>query len=126
MADDITVVAGIPIPSTSPVFLTIVGIHVLFGIVCATTGVVAMLSKKRRGRHSDFGTIYYWCLAAVFVTATALSAARPAEDYHLFVLGVLALTAAYWARGAARGGGPGWIQRHIAGMGLSYVLLLTA
>jgi uncharacterized membrane protein len=126
MTDDITVVAGIPIPSTSPIFLAIVAVHVLFGLACTVAGVIAMLSRKRRGRHSDFGTIYYWCLAAVFVTATALSAARLAEDYHLFILGTLALMAAHWARGAARRCEPGWAGRHIAGMGSSYVLLLTA
>jgi uncharacterized membrane protein len=126
MTDDITVVAGIPIPSTSPVFLTVVAVHVLLGLACTVTGIVAMLSRKRRGRHSDFGTIYYWCLVAVFVTAAALAAVRWAEDYHLFILGALALIAAYWARGAARRLGPGWVQRHITGMGLSYILLLTA
>src|SRR5258708_5715379 len=123
---DITVVAGIHVPSTSPIFLAIVAVHVLLGLAGTVAGAIAMLSRKRRGRHSDFGTIYYWCLAAVFVTATALSAARLADDYHLFILGALALTAAYWARAAARRGGPGWVQRHITGMGLSYVLLLTA
>jgi len=126
MADDITVVAGIPIPSTSPVFLAIVAIHILFGIVCTVTGVVAMLSRKGRGRHSDFGTIYFWCLAAVFVTAMALSVVRWAEDYHLAILGALALAAAYWARTAARQVWRGWVRQHIAGMGLSYILLLIA
>jgi uncharacterized membrane protein len=126
MTDDITVVAGIPIPSTSPVFLAIVAVHVLFGLVCAIAGVIAMLSRKRRGRHSDVGTIYYWCLVAVFVTAAALAAVRWAEDYHLVILGALALIAATWARRAARRGEPGWIQRHITGMGLSYILLVTA
>jgi uncharacterized membrane protein len=126
MADDITVVAGIPIPSTSPVFLTIVGIHVLFGLVCTVTGVVAMASRKGRGRHSDFGTIYYWSLVGVFVTATALAAVRWAEDYHLFILGALGLAAAYWARRAARHRWRGWVRQHIAGMGVSYILMLTA
>jgi len=126
MADDITVIAGIPIPSTAPVFLATVGIHVVFGIACTVTGVVAMLSNKRRGRHSDFGTIYYWCLAVVFVTATALSVARWAENYHLFILGALSFAGAYWARRVARQHWRNWIPQHIAGMGLSYVLLLTA
>jgi hypothetical protein len=36
------------------------------------------------------------------VTATALAAVRWVEDYHLFVLGALALAAATWARTAAR------------------------
>ena len=126
MADGITVIAGIPIPSTSPVFLATVGIHVVFGLACTMAGVVAMLSNKGRGRHSDFGTIYYWCLAAVFVTATALSVARWAESYHLFILGALSFAGGYWARRAARQHWRHWIPQHIAGMGLSYVLLLTA
>jgi hypothetical protein len=126
MADDITVVAGIPIPSTSLVFLTLVAVHVLFGLACAVAGVVAMLSRKARGQHSDFGTIYYWSLVGVFVTATALAAVRWVEDYHLFILGALGLAAAHWARRAARRRWHGWVRQHIAGMGLSYVLLLIA
>ena len=71
--EETTVVAGIPIPSTSPVFLTVVGLHVVLGLVCVVAGAIAMLSPKRSGRHPSFGTIYYWSLAAVFVSATALS-----------------------------------------------------
>jgi hypothetical protein len=52
MASDITVVAGIEIPCVSPVFLTVVGIHVLLGIACVITGVMAMLSEKRHGRRA--------------------------------------------------------------------------
>jgi hypothetical protein len=126
MTDDVTVIAGIPIPSISPIFIGIVAVHVLFGLACSVTGVIAMLTRKRRGRHSSFGSYYYWCLVAVVVTATALSAARLAHDYHLFILGALALMAAYWARRAARQRWPGWLPHHISGMGLSYVLLLTA
>jgi hypothetical protein len=32
------------------------------------TGAVAMLSNKGRGRHSRFGTVYFWCLFGVFAT----------------------------------------------------------
>ena len=90
-----TVVAGIEIPSTSPVFLTIVGIHVVVGLACVITGAIAMLSAKRPGRHPTFGSIYYWCLVAVFASATALAAMRWDEDYHLFILGVLAFAMAW-------------------------------
>lgn len=55
---DMTIVAGIEIPSTNPVFLTVVGVHVLLGLACTVTGVIAMLSRKRPGRHPRYGTIY--------------------------------------------------------------------
>lgn len=74
--EDTTVVLGIPIPSTSPTFLALVALHVLVGLVCVIAGAVAMLSPKRSGRHPTFGTIYYWGLVVVFVSATGLSVVR--------------------------------------------------
>jgi peptidoglycan/LPS O-acetylase OafA/YrhL len=125
-AADITIVAGIEIPSASAIFLTIVGLHVLAGLVCVVTGVIAMLSPKRGGRHPMAGTIYYWGLTAVFVSASILAAMRWDADTHLFILGVLAFAAASAGRAARRRRWPRWVRLHIAGMGLSYILLLTA
>ncbi|MBT9470856.1 MAG: DUF2306 domain-containing protein [Phenylobacterium sp.] len=126
MAGEVTIVAGLPIPSTSPLFLSVVGFHVLGGLVCAAAGAVAMLNRKGRGRHSTFGTIYFWSLVAVFVSATGLAIARWAEDYPLFVLGALTMTSAYAGRMAARRRWTGWVRWHIVAMGASYVFLLTA
>jgi hypothetical protein len=125
-AVDTTIVAGIEIPSTSPIFLTIVALHVLLGMACVVAGAIAMLSPKAAGRHPTFGTIYYWCLAVVFASASALAAVRWDEDYHLFTLGVLAFAAASLGRAARRRRWHAWVRLHITGMGLSYVLLLTA
>ena len=125
-ADSTTIVAGIEIPSTSVIFLTIVGLHVIAGIACVVAGAVAMLSPKRPGRHPTFGTFYYWCLAVVFVSAAALAAMRWDEDYHLFILGLLAFAAASLGRAARRGRWGAWVRLHITGMGLSYIVLLTA
>jgi uncharacterized membrane protein len=126
MSGEATIVAGIEIPSTSPVFLTVVGFHVLVGLACVVAGAVAMLSEKRRGRHSTAGTIYYWCLSAVFATATCLAVVRWAEDRHLFLLGALSFAVASLGRTAMRRGWRGSVRLHISGMGASYVLLLTA
>ncbi len=126
MADGSTILAGIEIPSTSPTFLTFVGLHILVGVASVVAGAVAMLSPKGRGRHSRFGTIYFWCLTAAFASSSVLSAVRWSEDYHLFILGALAFTAAYLGRTAARRRPLRWTSLHVAGMGLSYVLLLTA
>ena len=126
MCNGTTNFGGIEIPSTDPVFLTVVGIHVLLGIACTVTGVIAMLAPKRAGRHPRYGTIYFWCLAGVFLTASGLAAVRWSRDYHLFILGALSFAAACFGRQAKRQRWRYWARLHIAGMGSSYVLLLIA
>ena len=118
--------AGLKIPSRDPLFLATVGVHVLLGLTCTITGLIAMLSMKRPGRHPRFGSIYFWCLTGAFVTVSALAAVRWRQDYRLFILGALAFAAAYLGRRARRKRRRNWVKLHITGMGLSYVLLLTA
>lgn len=117
------VVAGIPIPSHSPAFLAVLGVHVVAGFACVLTGLAAMIMRKGRGRHSQLGTLYYRGLLIVSVTMAGLAAVRWAEDYHLFVLGTLAFAAAVTARRAVR---RQHVRLHLIGMGSSYILLLTA
>jgi hypothetical protein len=121
-----TNLVGIEIPSTDPAFLAVVGVHVLLGLACTVAGLVAMASHKRAGRHPRYGTIYFWCLAGLFVTAAGLSAVRWTEDYHLLVLGTLSFAAAYFGRQARRHRRNGWVRLHLTGMGASYILMLTA
>ncbi|MGH6814630.1 MAG: hypothetical protein ACREC6_02905 [Hyphomicrobiaceae bacterium] len=124
--DRAIVIGGIPIPSDDPVFLAVLAVHVPAGLICTVAGIAAMLSRKRAGRHPTAGSIYYWSLSVVFATATALSVMRWTENYHLFILGVLALASASLGRMARRRRRPSWVRMHIVGMGMSYVLLLTA
>jgi hypothetical protein len=119
-------VAGIPIPSDAPLFLAVLAIHVAAGLTCVITGAIAMLIPKGAGRHPRFGTFYYRGLTVVFVTMGVLSAMRWAQDYHLFILGVLSFTAAFVGRQAAPSRTTARIRVHVIGMGLSYILLLTA
>ncbi len=126
MTHGVTVVGGLPIPSTSPLFLAVVALHVLAGLLCVAAGAVAMLSRKGRGRHSTFGSIYFWALALVFVSAGGLALARWAEDYPLFILACVSLAAAAFGRTALRRRWPGWVRLHLTGMGGSYIALLTA
>jgi hypothetical protein len=122
----VTTVLGLEIPSNSRLFLTIVGVHVFVALFCVCVGPIAMLSRKGPGRHPLFGTVYYWGLFLVFVSATILAIMRWAEDYHLFLLGAAAFTAASLGRAARRRRWRGWVHLHIGGMGLSYVVMLTA
>lgn len=121
-----TNILGIEIPSTSPIFLGIVAIHILAGLLCVVAGAAAMLSKKQIGRHPTFGTIYVRGLAVIFASSTALSIMRWREDYHLFVLGAVAFGLALFGRTAMRQRWPGWLRLHIIGMGMSYIVMLTA
>ena len=97
MAAGSIIVAGIEVPSVSPLFLAVVGFHVLVGAVAVIAGITAMLSKKQPGRHPRFGTVYFWCLSAVFASATLLSVVRWAEDYHLFFSARSLLAPRVWA-----------------------------
>src|SRR5215831_718998 len=102
MTDEGVVVLGIPIPSSSPVFLSIVAVHVAAGLICTVAGIVAMLAPKRSGRHPSAGTVYYWSLVVVFLSMAALSMLRWSANRHLFVLGVLAFGAGAVGRMAKR------------------------
>lgn len=126
MTCDPIAIAGIEIPCNAPVFLTVLAVHIPCGVAGVLTGLVAIFSPKRTGRHPQFGALYYWCLFGVAVTASILAAMRWAEDYPLFILGALSFIAATVGRMAHRRRWRGWVRLHISGMGLSYVLMLTA
>jgi uncharacterized membrane protein len=127
MIDNTTNLAGIEIPSTDPLFLAVVvGMHIPLGLVCVAVGALAMLSKKGRGPHATLGQIYFWSLLALFMSATFLSVIRWVENFHLFVLGMMAFASAWFGRTALRQRWSYWTRLHIAGMGLSYVLMLVA
>ena len=126
MIDDSLTVAGIPIPSSEPLFLSVLAIHVLAGLTCVVVGLAAMLSRKMRGRHSRAGSVYYWSMSVVFASMAILSGLRWEHNKVLFGLGVLAFGSASVGRWALRHRWSSWVRTHIAGMGFSYIILLTA
>jgi len=126
MPPENTVLFGIPIPSTNPLFLAGVGIHVLFGLAAIVTSACAMLLHKGRGRHSNFGIAYFWCLFGVFVTMSALAFSRWQEDYDLFILGALSFSAAWLGRIIPQHRWRQWPRWHLTSMGASFILMITA
>lgn len=107
-------------------FAAMLLLHVPAGLTTVVAGAVAAGSPKRRGRHPWFGTVYYWALGVVFVSATGMAVLRWTEDRHLFVLGTLAFGLASVGFLARRIRWKGWTTCHVLGMSLSYVVLLTA
>jgi uncharacterized membrane protein HdeD (DUF308 family) len=121
-----TIIFGIPVPSDNPLFLTIVGIHIVLGIICVVTGATAIVTRKGSRTHTTSGKIYYWLLVLVFVTIIPLSVLRWPHNNHLFALGAFSMLSAFVGRRIARTKTVGWPRVHTILMGLSYILLLTA
>lgn len=126
MSDGTTEVAGLIIHSNDPLFLGVVGVHVAAGLVAVLAGLAATFSRKRRGGHSRWGKVYFWAITAIFASATVLTALRGPEDLHLLLLGAVALAAASVGRSARQGHWRNSLRVHLASMGLSYILMLTA
>ena len=118
-------ILGTHVGSTAPVFLAFLAIHVIAGLTAVLTGAVAALARKGSPRHIRAGRWFYRAITVVFATATILAAMRWRQDYHLFIIGAVAFTAAtigYQHRRRHRPGDTG----HIIGMGVAYVAMLTA
>ena len=118
-------VFGDQVGSTAPVFLAVLSVHVVAGLTAVIAGAMAALTRKGSSRHIRAGRWFYWAIAVVFLTATALAAMRWRQDYRLFIIGAVAFTAAtvgYLHRRRRRPGDTG----HIVGMGVGYVAMLTA
>ena len=119
-------VLGIPVPSTTPLFLTLLAVHVPAATVAVVSGAgAALVRRKGRGRHTRFGKVYFIAISLVFATATGLAVMRWRQDYRLFLIGVAAFAFALTGVLARRRHWPG-DTAHITAMGGSYVAMLTA
>src|SRR6266508_900357 len=117
---------GIHVPSTAPLFLALLAAHVAAAMVAVASGAAAALTRRKgRGRHASLGTVYFTAICVVFATATGLAVMRWRQDYHLFLIGAVAFACATIGVLARRRHWPG-DTAHIAGMGGSYVAMLTA
>lgn len=120
-----TDILGIPVPSTDPIFLTFVVIHILIALVCVISGMLAMLIHKKSPRHPYFGKIYYWSMIFSFITITILSIMRWPHNVHLLSIGTLAIIFTCVGRWLAQRKKSKWARLHTIYMGASYILLLT-
>jgi hypothetical protein len=118
-------ILGTDVGSTAPIFLAFLAVHVLAGLTAVATGATAALSRKGSPRHVRTGRWYYRAITTVFGTAIVLAAMWPQQDYHLALIGLVAYTAATLGYQHRRRHRPG-DSPHIAGMGLSYIAMLTA
>ena len=72
-------------------FFTLLGIHILAGLVCAIAVIVTIVSRKRVGLHPICGRIYRWGLAVHVTSAGVLATANWTNDRVLLSLGFIGL-----------------------------------
>lgn len=126
MSQTILKVDGIGMLFKSSAFFPMLGVHILAGLVCVVTGIVAIASEKRAGMHPICGTIYHWGLAVLVISAGFLASGNWTDDRLLFGLGVISFGASSLGRAARRRHWQNWVGTHIISMGCSFIAMLTA
>jgi uncharacterized membrane protein len=116
---------GIPVPSTSPVFLTFVVVHIIISLACVVSGLLAMFAIKGGKRHSIYGKVYFWSMLSAFATIVILSAMRWPHNIHLLSIGTLAVSSVYLGWRLAKNQKKNWTRLHTILMGSSYIFLMT-
>jgi hypothetical protein len=105
------------------VFLTI---HIAAGSFGLLLGPVLFSARKRRGLHTIGGELYHWNFVVLFLTAVVLAAMNWDEVWWLALVGAFSYSFALRGYLAAKRRRPGWLPRHIAGQGGSYISMTTA
>src|SRR3954451_10256587 len=101
-------------------------IHIAAGSTGLVLGPVAMRAPKRRGRHTRAGTVYHWNMLVVCLSAVGLAVLAFAQIWWFIPIAAFSYANALVGYLAVRRRRPGWLRRHIGGMGGSYIALVTA
>lgn len=100
--------------------------HVITGLLCLISGVIAMSAKKKRGKHTVSGQIYHWSYVLVFLTAIAMSIMHWEKSSYLFYIAVFSYALALLGYLSAKIRWKNWVGAHIGGMLGSYIGIVTA
>ncbi|MGA0556924.1 DUF2306 domain-containing protein [Larkinella sp. VNQ87] len=60
-------------------------IHIAAGFLALIVGIVPMVTKKGNRLHKVTGLVFYWCMAAVCLTAVYLVFFKPSSLFLLFI-----------------------------------------
>jgi hypothetical protein len=100
--------------------------HIAAGSIGLLLGPALFAARKRRGMHTIGGEIYHWSYVVLFVTAAVLAAMNWDEVWWLAPIGAFSYSFALRGYLAAKRRRPGWLPRHVAGQGGSYIAMTTA
>jgi len=101
-------------------------IHIITGIICLITGLLAGFSKKRRGKHTFYGEIYHGSYVLVFISAVVMSILHWNDSAYLFYIAIFSYSLALLGYVAIKKRWRNWLGSHIGGMLGSYIGIVTA
>jgi len=101
-------------------------LHIASGTTGLILGPLAMRAPKWRGPHTRLGEAYHWVMLTVCVSAAALAILAWSRIWWFLPIATFSYANALVGYVAAKRRRPGWLRRHIAGMGGSYIALTTA
>jgi uncharacterized membrane protein HdeD (DUF308 family) len=107
-------------------FQILLFIHIITGTVCLITGLISMLSKKKRGKHTLSGELYHWSYVIIFLTAVMMAIMYWEKNAHLFFIALFSYSFALKGYLAAKHKKKNWLRSHIGGMLGSYIGIVTA
>jgi len=108
------------------IFGLFIMLHIVFGSICLLVGLVAALSKKRRGWHTFLGELYHGSYVLVFISAIVTSIIHWEESAYLFYIALFSYGLALFGYIARKRRSQNWLPKHIAGMIGSYIGIITA
>jgi hypothetical protein len=100
--------------------------HVACGSTGLVLGPVAMLSAKRKGRHTLAGEAYHWVFLVLFLSAVALAVLNWDQVWWLAPVGAFSYAFALLGYVAAKVRWRGWLRSHVTGQCGSYIAMVTA
>lgn len=101
-------------------------LHIVAGYLALGIGLVAMFAPKKRGRHTTTGRIYFWLVTAVCASAIVLAILNWEVSSYLFYIAIFSFIFALFGYRAYIKKRKNWMVTHIAGMGGSYIAMVTA
>ncbi|MBB5174052.1 DUF2306 domain-containing protein [Texcoconibacillus texcoconensis] len=101
-------------------------IHIVTGFICLISGVIAMSSRKKRGKHTLSGEIYHWSYVLVFITTIVMSIIQWEESAYLFYIGFFSYGLVLFGYLSSKIRWKNWLGSHIGGMLGSYIGIVTA
>ena len=100
--------------------------HIALGAAGLVLGVVAMVARKRQGRHTSAGRAYHWVMLGVCVTAVGLAVLDWRRLWWFLPVAAGSYAFALLGYVAARRRWEGWLAAHITGQGGSYIAMAAA